>query len=152
MTIPTSVIGTEFPPLTVAVERGQLASFARATGQSDARYSDVEAARSAGHHDLPVPPTFLFGLNFAAPDPFAWIEKLGVDLRHVLHGEQRFTYRSVAHAGEVLVLRARIADTYSKNDGALDFIVRRTDVERQDGSPVAELEEVVVIRNAEVGS
>ncbi len=40
------------------MERGRLRMFAAAIGETDPIYTDVEAARAAGHPDLPVPPTF----------------------------------------------------------------------------------------------
>ncbi len=63
MPLPTSVIGTELPAATVVVERGQLAFFAETTGCTDPIYRRLDAALAAGHPDLPVPPTFLFGLG-----------------------------------------------------------------------------------------
>ncbi|SEG91463.1 N-terminal half of MaoC dehydratase [Thermomonospora echinospora] len=150
MAIDTSVIGTTAPELTVDVERGRLRSFAHAIGETDPIYTDVDAARAAGHPDLPVPPTFLFCLEMDRPDPFGWLDGLGVDLRRVLHGEQRFTYRTMAHAGDRLTLAARIGDVYAKRGGALEFIVRSIDVTR-DAVPIAELASVIVVQNPEAG-
>ncbi|ODU07478.1 MAG: acyl dehydratase [Pseudonocardia sp. SCN 72-86] len=132
-----------FAPLTVTVERGRLAFFAKATGQADPVYSDVEAAKAAGHPDLPVPPTFLFGLEMEVPEPFGWLTGLGVDLRHVLHGEQSFTYHSLAHAGDTLTLRSRVTDAYTKK--TLDFLVKETEV-RRGGEPVAEARTTIVVK------
>src|ERR1700755_880428 len=116
-------LAIELEPLTVAVERGRLVSFARATAQTDPIYSDLDAAKAAGHPALPVPPTFFFSLELEAPDPFGYLRGLGFDMRHGLHGEQAFTYHAIVHAGDVVVLRARIVDAYSKKGGALDFVV-----------------------------
>ncbi|MFE5585504.1 MaoC family dehydratase N-terminal domain-containing protein [Kitasatospora sp. NPDC056531] len=136
-------------PITVEVERGRLRFFAKATGQTDPVYTDVDAAGRADHRDLPVPPTFFFSLELEAPDPFAYLAALGVDLRRVLHGEQAFTYHRPAYAGDKLTLRPRIVDVYSKKGGALDFLVKRTDVHR--GTElIAEAQSVLVVRNPEV--
>lgn len=141
------VIGTEHPPLTVQVERGRLRAFALAVGETDRVYLDVEAAQAAGHDDLPVPPTFLFGLALGdGAEGFAWLTELGVDLRHVLHGEQSFAYHDVAHAGDTLVLRPRIADVFSKRRGALQFLVRETQVHRTDDTPVADMRMTIVVQ------
>ncbi|WP_028936955.1 MaoC family dehydratase N-terminal domain-containing protein [Pseudonocardia spinosispora] len=150
--IDPSVIGTEMPELTVDVERGRLRSFAGAIGETDPVYSDLDAAKAAGHDDLPVPPTFLFGLGFGrgAAD-FAWLTDLGVDLRHVLHGEQSFTYHSVAHAGDTLTLAPKITDVFSKRGGALQFLVRETAVRDAGGDPVADLRETIVVRDPGAG-
>jgi acyl dehydratase len=138
--------GRALPVSDVDVERGQLRFFAATIGETDPVYSDLAAARAAGHPDLPVPPTFLFGLELAAADLFPLLTELGVDLRRVLHGEQSFTYHSPAHAGETLTLAPRIADVYSKKGGALQFVVKETAVSHADGTVVAELKSTIVVR------
>jgi hypothetical protein len=133
-----------FEPLTVDVERGRLRFFAQATGQTDPIYSDVDAARAKGHRDLPVPPTFFFGLQFEAGEPFGYLARLGVDLRTVLHGEQSFIYHRMAYAGDQLTLTDRIVDVYAKRN--LEFLVRQSDITRGD-EPVAEARAVIVVRS-----
>lgn len=135
-----------FDPLTVQVERGALAFFAKSTGQRDPVYSDPAAARRAGYPDVPVPPTYFFGLELAlARDAFAYLGELGIEKTTILHGEQSFTYHSMAYAGQTLTLRPRIVDAFSKKDGALQFVVKRTDIVR-DGEVIAEAESVIVAR------
>jgi acyl dehydratase len=140
-------IGTEFAPFTVDVERGRLRFFAKATGQTDPVYSDDAAALAAGHPALPVPPTFLFCLEMDSPNPAAIRELLGLDYSRILHGEQGFTFHRLAHAGDRLTFRQRITDIYDKKGGALEFIVRLTEVDNQRGERVAELRAVTVYRN-----
>uniref|UniRef100_UPI000D69DFE3 MaoC family dehydratase N-terminal domain-containing protein n=1 Tax=Nocardia aurea TaxID=2144174 RepID=UPI000D69DFE3 len=108
----------------------------------------VAAARAAGHRDLPVPPTFLFCLEMEHPDPLGYVRALGVDMSRLLHGEQRFTYYAMAYAGDLLTYDSRLTDVYSKKGGALDFLVRTTDVTRHD-APIARLTTVLVVRNPE---
>lgn len=150
MALDPSVIGTTLPAVTATMERGRLRAFAKATGQTDPAFTDPDAARSAGHRDLPVPPTFLFAIELEQPDPFAYLASIGVDLRRVLHGEQRFDYHRVAVAGETLTAQSTIVDAYSKRGGALDFIVKKTAVTDEAGEPVADLTSVIVVRNPEV--
>jgi acyl dehydratase len=140
-------IGLELEPFTTTVEAGRLRFFARATGQSDPVYSDTDAARSAGYRGLPVPPTFLFGLELDAPDPFALYEKMGVDLGRILHGEQRFEYLEPACAGDTLTFVTRVNDIFDKKGGALDFIVQETVITNQYDVHVAKLRRVFVVRN-----
>lgn len=144
MSLPASAVGTTTAPLTVLVERGRLRLFAKATGQTAPLYTDVDTARAQGHPDLPVPPTFLFGLELERPDPFSWITDLGVDMTKVLHGGQRFDYHAPAHAGDVLTAVSTITDVYAKKGGALQFIERRTEVTR-DGAAVATLQQTTVV-------
>jgi acyl dehydratase len=145
--ISPAAIGSTTPPLDVTIERGRLRLFAKATGQSDPLYLDPKVARARGHRDLPVPPTFLFGLELERPDPFAWIAELGVDMNAVLHGTQSFDYACLAYAGDTLTVTSTITDIYAKKNGALEFIERRTVVERE-GQAVATLQQVLVVRNA----
>ncbi|MET4046680.1 MULTISPECIES: MaoC family dehydratase N-terminal domain-containing protein [unclassified Rhodococcus (in: high G+C Gram-positive bacteria)] len=151
MAVDTAVIGTEFEPVDITVDAARLRFFAKAIGETNPVYTDVEAANAAGYEDLPVPPTFLFSIELDSPDPFAWLSDLGVDLRFVLHGEQAFTYHSIAYPGDTLTAKSTIADVYSKKGGALEFIVKDTAVTRADGSAVADLKSVLVVRNPGVG-
>jgi acyl dehydratase len=148
-TDPRSLIGRELPAFTVTAERSRLILFAQVIGEEDPVYTDVAAARAAGHPDLPLPPTFLFSLDLERPDPRGVLRDLDVDMRQVLHGEQEFSYRRLAYAGQELHFASRIADYYEKKGGALRFLVRRTDVTRR-GDPVAELTNTLVIRRLEL--
>lgn len=150
MPIDPSVIGTVLPGHSVEVEAGRLRFFAQAIGETDPVYSDLEAAKAAGHRGLPVPPTFLFCLDMDKPDPFALIRDLNIDLRHVLHGEQGFTYHAMAYAGDTLTFTSTVTDVYSKKGGALEFVVRKTAV-THDGALIAELHNSMVVRNPKVG-
>lgn len=135
------------PPTELAVDAGRLRFFAKSIGETDPVFTDVEAALAAGYPGLPVPPTFLFSIELERPDPFDWVSRLGIDLRHVLHGEQRFVYHSQVYAGDVLTAQPKIVDVYSKKGGALEFVVKDTTVIRADGSVVADLKSVLVVRN-----
>ncbi|MFE7134689.1 MaoC family dehydratase N-terminal domain-containing protein [Streptomyces sp. NPDC057638] len=145
MPIDRAVIGTRVPGHTVEVERGRLRFFARATGQDDPAVTDPEAARAAGHPDLPVPPTFLFCLDLENPHRGRFLTELGIDPRTILHGEQSFTYHAPAYAGDTLTFATEVTDVYAKKGGALQFIVRTTEVTR-DGAPVATLTGTIVVR------
>ena len=151
MTVPATAVGTVLAPSTALVERGRLRFFAEAIGETDALYTDLGTARAAGYPDLPVPPTFLFGLKLDAPDPFGWMTDLGVDMRFVLHGSQRFEYHALAFAGDEVTFRPRISDVYDKRGGALEFLVLETAVTRGD-EPIANLTETIVVRRPELGS
>lgn len=138
-----------FEPLTIDVERGRLRFFSRTIGETNPVYLDTEAARAAGHRDVVVPPTFFFSLGLEAPDPFGYLDALGIDLGRVLHGEQAFDHHALAYAGDTLTLQDSIVDVYAKRGGALDFVVKQTRVSRGN-EPVADLRSVIVVRNPEV--
>ncbi len=145
-------IGMDLGTMTLDVERGRLRFFAKSIGQTDPVYTDLDAARAAGHPDLPVPPTFFFSLELETRDGFGYLETMGVDLRRLLHGEQRFTYHRVAHAGERLTLHTTIADITAKKGGAMELITRATTVTDENGELVAESRGLMVVRNPEVAA
>lgn len=142
-------LAVTFEPFEVCLERGRLRSFASATGQDDAVYTDVEAARAAGHRDLPVPPSFLFSLELEAPNPFGYLGGLGIDLRQILHAEQAFEYRALLYAGDMVLLRSELTDCYSKRGGALTFLVKETSFERS-AERIAQSRTTIAIRALEL--
>ncbi|MCR1784920.1 MaoC family dehydratase N-terminal domain-containing protein [Nocardioides carbamazepini] len=146
MPLDRSVIGRATRGESLLISRSRLRFFAKATGQKDPVYTDLDAARAAGHRDLPVPPSFFTAIELESPDPFAWLDELGVDLRSILHGEQEFTYHRMAYAGDELRTRSKITDLYDKKGGALQFIVRRTEITNQAAEPVADAVSVTVVR------
>lgn len=137
-------------PMPFEVERGRLRFFAETIGLTDPIYVDLDAARRAGHRDLPVPPTFLSNsLELELPNPLGWLAELGGDLTKTTHAEQSFTYHAMAYAGDELVLRRKIVDVYTKKGGALEFVVKQTDVMRGD-EILAEIRFVIALKHPEV--
>lgn len=150
MPIDPSVVGSRTPVFSTVAEHGRLRFFARATGQQNPVYSDTEAARAAGHRDLPVPPTFLFCLEMDDPGRGSFLGDLGIDIRTILHAGQRFDFHDQAYAGDTLTFCTEVKDVYSKKGGALEFIVRATHVTR-DETPIATLTTTIVVRDPKAG-
>lgn len=140
-------IGHALPASVLAIERGRLRFFARATGQTDPVYTDPAAARAAGYADLPAPPTFLFGAELDSGATDRLLAELGVPIAKVLHGEQGFTYLKPVVAGDTVTVRSHIADIYAKKDGALEFVVKLSHAVNQHDEPVATLRTVIVVRH-----
>jgi acyl dehydratase len=141
-------IGKVYGCVTNEVEKGQLRFFAKAIGETNPIYTNVEAAMAAGHESLPVPPTYFFCLQMMdVPDPTAWIGEIGVNLQHILHGEQSFEYLETAYAGDRLTFKSVITDIYDKKGGALNFIVTETTVHNQFSVLVCKMKQSVVVRN-----
>ncbi|MGH3960021.1 MaoC family dehydratase N-terminal domain-containing protein [Mycobacterium sp.] len=151
MTLARSAVATEPTEGSLLVTRSRLRAFATATGQTDPTYTDVRAANRAGHRDLPVPPTFYFGVDLEAPDPLAFLTDLGVDLSTVLHAEQEFVYTDMAYAGDELTSSTRITDVFDKKDGALEFVVRETLVTNRHGAVIAQMRSMTVVQNKAAG-
>ena len=140
-------IGHVFEPLEVDVEPGRLRQFAKAIGETRPEYINESAARARGWPSIPVPPTLLFGLEMEQPNPWAYLETIGVDVARVLHGEQQFEYHAPAWAGDRLRFEFSIADIYEKRLGALEFVTKTTTVTNQRSESVANLRNVIVVRN-----
>ena len=143
----TGAAGVATPPLTMTIDRSRLRLFAKATGQTDPVYTDADAAREAGHRDLLIPPTFLFGVELERPEPFAWLTVHGVDMGQVLHGSQSFDYLAPVFAGDTVTASSAITDVQVKKGGALTLVERETTITR-DEQTVARLTSVIAIRGA----
>jgi len=140
-------IGMKLPVYKATAEAGQLRFFAKSVGETNPIYIDESAARDAGHPGLPLPPTFLFSLEFQIPSN-AWRDELGIITSRILHGEENFNYHRMAYAGDTLQFETHIADIYDKKGGALSFVVRESKVTNQRGEHVADLRSILVHKNA----
>ncbi len=146
MTIDRSHIGHSFPTRTVDVEAGQLRLFAKATGETNPIYFELEAAQAAGHPALPAPPTFLFSLDLLSDVLPTTLGLLGVDVGKILHGEQHFEHGAQIYAGDLLTLTTRITDIYDKKGGALELFAQETSGTNQHGQAIGVSRSVTVVR------
>ncbi|AJG20787.1 MaoC family dehydratase N-terminal domain-containing protein [Cupriavidus basilensis] len=140
-------IGFEIGSSVLPVERGRLKFFAKAIGETSPVYLDESAARDAGYADLPAPPTFLFTAELDSGAMFGLLDRLGVPIQNVLHGEQSFEYLGPIVAGDTVTVTSRIKDIYDKKGGVLEFIETESQVTNQRGEPVARLRSLTVVRN-----
>ena len=140
-------IGHELPPSVLPIERSRLRFFAKAIGETDPVYTDVAAARAAGYADLPAPPTFLFAAELDSGAVDTLLDRLGVPVARLLHGEQGFSHHRAACAGDTITVRSRIEDIYDKKNGALEFVVKTSKATNQRDELVAEMRTVLVCRN-----
>lgn len=139
-------IGHELGISELVIDRARLRFFAKAIGEDDPVYTDVDAARAAGYADLPAPPTFLFGAELDSSAVNKMLALIDVPLSAILHGEQSFTYHRPACAGDSITISARITDIYAKKNGALEFIVKTSQAKNQRGESVADMRAVLVYR------
>jgi acyl dehydratase len=140
-------IGHELPPSVLTPDRARLRFFAKAIGETDPVYADVDAAREAGHADLLAPPTFIFAAEFDSGEGDRLLEALGIPFERLLHGEQGFTFHGAVVAGDTITVRSRVDDIYEKKNGALEFVVKSSRATNQRGDLVAEMRTVFVCRN-----
>lgn len=140
-------IGHEFRSSDMAIERGRLRFFAKAIGETNPVYTDLEAARAAGYSDLPAPPTFLFAAELDSGAMFERLDAMAIPLGKLLHGEQGFEYFAPVVAGDTVTVRTRVADIYVKKNGALEFVEMLAQVSNQRGEHVANLRSLTVVRH-----
>ena len=145
--IDRSVIGKEYPPFTVEVEKRWVRSFAEAIGETNPVYFDESAAMSAGYRSLPAPPTFPFAMIMDRNQSFMLLDELGIDKRRAMHAEQSFIYHADLCAGDTVTGRQKVIDVYDKKNGALEFLVTEVRLENQRGEHVCDLRTTVVVRN-----
>jgi acyl dehydratase len=69
---------------------------------------DVAAARSAGYPDLVAPPTFAVVVQESSLQRLLAEPGAGIDLAHVLHGEQRFHQVRPIVAGDELTAQLTV--------------------------------------------
>ena len=68
MPLNQALVGSAYPAIRYEVGREKLREFAVAVGETDPIYHDQEAARAAGHPDIPAVPTFAVVLSLRAGD------------------------------------------------------------------------------------
>jgi acyl dehydratase len=140
-------IGHQVGQSTLAVERGRLKFFAKAIGETNPIYLAGAAAAAAGYADLPAPPTFVFAAELDSSAMFTLLDRLGVPLGKVLHGEQSFEYFSPIIAGDTVTVTSVVKDIYDKRGGALEFVETHATAVNQRGEKVANMRGVTIVRN-----
>ena len=143
-----SVVGKEYPPFPVTVERGKIKEFARAIGDLNPFYLDDRVGAASAWGDVIAPPTFAVTFRDERADAGALLRDLGVDISRVLHGEQEFEIARQLTPGETYLCRTKVVDIYEKTgkSGPMAFVVRETAITDRANEVVATLRHVTVIR------
>jgi hypothetical protein len=142
------VLGKEYAPYAVTVERGKIKEFARAIDDLNPFYLDDSVGAASPWADVIAPPTFAVTFRSEAGDSGALLRDLGVDISRVLHGEQEFEIHRQIVPGETFVCRSRVVDIYEKTGrtGPMAFVVRETAVTDRADEIVATMRQVTVVR------
>ena len=146
--VDSSAIGRSFAPTHARVEPGRLHYFLNTLGETNPVFRDPAVAEAAGFAAPPIPPTYLFCLEMMdAGNSFEMFEELGVDIRRVLHGEQKFVYHAPVVVGDELTLQSTVTGVTHKKRGAMTLLDVTTRIVNQHGEHVADATRVAVIRN-----
>jgi acyl dehydratase len=156
MAVDTSVIGQCTGKWKIVIERGPVATFAKAVKDNSPIYQDANAAKEAGFDAIPAPPTFPFAMNNwgafdemqpadnpAVPGGTSPVMKIMGGLMSkggmILHGEQEFTYHRPLAVGDVLIGEGKVVDLYEKESKGktMTFLVTENEYrDEQTGEPV----------------
>ncbi len=121
MAVDDSLVGRTFPPTPpYQVTRERITEFAAATG----------SAYDGG----PAPATFPIVVAFGAMTALMEDPTVGIELHHVVHGEQRFSYTRPVVAGDELTATLTV-DSLRRIGGA-DIIGTRSEIRDGSGAPV----------------
>jgi acyl dehydratase len=145
--IRTDLVGKEYPPYPVTVERGRIKDFARAIGDLNPFYLDDAVGRASEWGDVIAPPTFSVSFRDEQAGA-AMLRDLGTDVSRLLHGEQEFELLGQLRPGETYLCRTKIVDIYEKSgrSGPMAFVVRETAVTDRRNEIVVKLRHTTVIR------
>jgi len=110
MAVNSDVIGKTYPATTYAVGREKVREYARAVGETDPLYLDVDSAREAGYEDVVAPPMFaaVYGLPAVAIALFD--PEVGADFARLVHAGQEFQWGALVVAGDEITTTVTISD------------------------------------------
>jgi acyl dehydratase len=142
-----SVVGKEYPPFVVTVERGKIKEFARAIGDLNPFYIDDRVGQASEWGDIIAPPTFATTFRDEGGSE-AFFRDLGIDISRVLHGEQEFEMARPIQPGQTYLCRSRIVDIYEKTgkSGPMAFVVRETAITDRQNEIVGTMRHITVVR------
>ena len=145
--INTGVIGKEYAPYVVTVERGKIKEFARAIGDLNPFYMDDRVGQASEWGDVIAPPTFATTFRDEAASE-ALLRDLGTDISRVLHGEQEFEMVRPIQPGQTYLCRTKVLDVYEKTgkSGPMAFVVRETTITDRSNEIVGTMRHITVVR------
>ena len=130
MSITADHAGRRYPPTAAyEVSAAKIAEFARAIGDDNPAYSGPDPI---------APPTFVAVISSAAWESMFDDPELGLALRRIVHGDQRFTYQRPLRAGDTV--HATLTIDRVRNRGTSDIISSSVEVETVHGELVCTAE------------
>jgi acyl dehydratase len=116
MPVNAKAVGKTYQPVVYAVGREKVREYARAVGETNPVYLDVEAARAAGYADVVAPPMFAVVYSAPAVGPLIFDPEIELNFAMMVHGGQEFVWGSPVVAGDEISTRASVKDI-SERDG-----------------------------------
>jgi acyl dehydratase len=132
------------PTAPYLVGREKVREFSRAVLATSPINLDVEAARAAGYADVVAPPTFAIVLQQYTLDQLVAEPDSGIEMTHIVHGEQRFAYTRPIVAGDELTATLQV--TSIKTLGGNAMVTAETAMVDATGAHVVTATSVLVVR------
>lgn len=131
MDVNLDVVGKTYPPTVYSVGREKVREYARAVGETDPLYLDVEAAREAGHDDVVAPP--MFAVVYAMPAVAAGMfdPEVGIDFARLVHAGQQLRWGPLVVAGDEIATTVSVKDV-SERRGSGFFVFESVSVNQRD--------------------
>ena len=130
MPITADHVGRRYPPTApYEVSAAKIAEFAGALGDDSPAYTGPEPI---------APPTFVAVISSAAWQSMFDDPELGLALRRIVHGDQRFTYQRPLRAGDTV--QAALTIDRVRNRGASDIISASVQVTTVEGEQLCTAE------------
>jgi N-terminal half of MaoC dehydratase len=137
-----ALLGKDWPPVVLEVDRASIRMWARAVGFDDLVYYDDEVAAERGFERLPAPPGFAGTPRYrpGQPEPGPPIRGLNPKLTRSLNAGTEFESVLPILAGDELVATTRIVD-YQERTGSVGrmLLVTRETTYRRGADVVARL-------------
>jgi acyl dehydratase len=122
MAISEEHVGRSYPPTApYVVSAAKIAEFAAAIGDDNPAYAGSEPT---------APPTFVAVISSAAWQAMFDDPELGLALRRIVHGDQRFEYHRALRAGDAVTAQLRIDKVRTR--GTADIISSSVEVRTLD--------------------
>jgi len=131
MPVNVKAVGKSYQPVVYAVGREKVREYARAVGETNPVYLDVEAARAAGYADVVAPPMFAVVYSAPAVGPLIFDPEIELNFAMMVHGGQEFVWDSPVVAGDEISTRASVKDI-SERDGRGYYVFESVSTNQRD--------------------
>ena len=146
----TSKIGQSFAPFTIEIQRNKIHELNAAIGDENPIYHNRTAAQNAGFPDVPLSPTAstMFSHWGYRQDGIS-LADLGINLAHILHGEEEYDYLAPIYPGDVLTGTTTLVDGKKRQGSgghSMDILMMETRYVNQKEQPVLNTRTTIVVR------
>jgi acyl dehydratase len=143
----TDAIGKSYPAVTYAVGREKIREYARAVGETNPLYFDLDAARAAGYSDVVAPPMFACVYSAPAVTPAMFDPEVGMDFARMVHGAQEFAWGPLVIAGDEVTTTTTMKDISDR--GGMGFFVFEAVSANQRGETVCTGTWTTIVRGSQ---